>query len=80
MEWGEKGRRDGGPFSLNDRIFSSGWERVIHPVERYLAEAQMRGEGQPQSALGSHYRCLSRSGLNHGICLSTGVPVSELEK
>lgn len=46
MEWEEKGGRDGGPFSLNDRIFSQGYlERVIHPVERYLAEAQNAWEG-----------------------------------
>ena len=38
---GEKGRRDVGPFSLNDRIFSQViWRGLFISVERRLAEAQ----------------------------------------
>ena len=43
---GEIGRRDGGPFSLNDRIFSQViWRELFIPVERCLAEAQ-NGRGR----------------------------------
>lgn len=43
---GEKGRRDGGPFSLNDRIFSQViWRELFTLLRDVWLRHKMRGRG-----------------------------------